>query len=360
LKNEWEENMNDIIGILSEMKKRRDEMFVMATIIKVEGSAYRHEGGRMIISSEGTHYGLISGGCLEEDLTFQAEEVFKSSRPKLMTYDLSTEDDLTWGQGLGCNGKITVFLDLWGWDRTPPMHRKPVCPQIVGLLKSGKSVVSVKCIDREMFNRIHLYYSSTTILCGEIEQAIVEEIRREVEKFILQNKKVEIRTLDSLNSVFLFELYKPKEVLYIFGAGQDVEPLVRLASQHDFSVKVIDPRSSRCSHENFPAAESAIVATPKAFFDEHHIPKNSFVLIMTHNFKRDQEILHYFLKDPPIFVGILGPKHRTERLLQCSQLPDWIHSPSGISIHAEGPHEIAISIMAELIQYRNSMNITPM
>ena len=77
------------------------------------------------------------------------------------------------------------------------------------------------------------------------------------------------------------------------------------------------------------------------------------MLIMTHRFEWDQKILQYFITRPPRYLGILGPEKRTIQLLSGQQIPDWVHSRVGLAIGSEGPEEIAISILAEMIKCRN-------
>lgn len=130
--------------------------------------------------------------------------------------------------------------------------------------------------------------------------------------------------------------------------------MVELVSKLDFSVRLIDPRNERFEKGNFSTADQLIIEFPHLFLQYNDLPVNSFVLIMTHNFQWDQNVLEYFIKKPPQYLGILGSKKRTERLFHFRPIPEWVHSPVGIEIDAEGPEEIAISICAELIKKRNA------
>jgi len=152
-------------------------------------------------------------------------------------------------------------------------------------------------------------------------------------------------------------MFTKRERLYIFGAGTDIEPLVKIASKLDFIVCLIDPRTARCNKENFPTAEELIIEFPHVYIQQKDLPLNSFVLIMTHNFRWDQTVLKSLIKKTPKYIGILGPKKRTERLLYPELIPDFLHTPVGIDISAEGSEEIAISISAELIKKRNRNKI---
>ena len=343
--------MNDVTRVLQILKKEKSERFALATVIGIEGSAYRHEGAKMLIDEKGNHYGMISGGCLEEDLVYQARDVLQSRKAKIVTYDLKSENDMGWGQGIGCNGMIDVYIEEVGWDFLKKKNGQSLWAVIGQKLQSGQKVAIAKIIDEENIPKGEIYYCED----GEILHCSNNQMKpllHYLETFFFRKKKTEFITIENHGRI-LTELYKPKEILYIFGAGQDVEPLVELASKLDFSVCLIDPRSERFDNGNFSTADEIFIEFPHIFLQHCDFPLNSFVVIMTHNFQWDQSILKHFAKKPPHYLGILGPKRRTKRLLDPEPIPEWIHSPIGVEIFAEGPEEIAISIGAELIKRRN-------
>ena len=323
----------------------------MATVIGVEGSAYRHEGAKMLIDEKGKIYGMISGGCLEEDLIHHAKEVLQFRKPKMVIYDYTSENDLSWGPWSGCNGIIYVYIEETGWDILKDKMGKSLWESIDHKLLLGHRVASLKIIDEGNDNKDLIYYAEDgEILYGldDLENPLLSYLKN----FINSEKKTEIVTIE--NQRFLAEQYKPKEPLYIFGAGPDIEPLVELVSKLDFSVRIIDPRSERFEKGNFSNADQRIIEFPHLFLQYNDLPINSFILIMTHNFQWDQHVLEYFIKKPPKYLGILGSKKRTERLFHPKPIPEWVHSPVGMEIGAEGPEEIAISICAELLKKRNA------
>ena len=323
----------------------------MATVIGVEGSAYRHEGAKILIDEQGKIYGMISGGCLEEDLIHHANEVLQFRKPKMVTYDHTSENDLSWGPWSGCNGIIYVYIEETGWDLLKDKMDKSLWENIDYKLLLGHRVASLKIIDEENDNKDRIYYAGDgEILYGldDLENPFLSYLKN----FINSEKKTEIVTIE--NQRFLAEQYKPKEPLYIFGAGPDSEPLVELVSKLDFSVRIIDPRNERFENGTFSNADQRIIEFPHLFLQYNDLPVNSFILIMTHNFQWDQDVLEYFIKKPPKYLGILRSKKRTERLFHYKPIPEWVHSPVGMEIGAEGPEEIAISICAELIKKRNA------
>lgn len=337
--------MNRILHVL---KEKKTDKFVMATVIKVEGSAYRREGAKMLIDETGKTYGMISGGCLEEDLTHHAFEVLQTKLPKIITYDMKSENDIGWGQGAGCNGIIYVYIEETGWDLLKDKNGNSVWEKIEQKLKTGQRVVSLLHIEQK--ERMYISEDGEILYPENAEKCLGTC----AESFLTEGKKVAIKKIDGHGEIVL-ELYKPKEPLYIFGAGPDVEPVVELAAKLDFSIVLIDPRSQRCNPVNFPTADQYIIEHPHIYLQQNEIPKGSFALIMTHNFQWDQDVLRHFIRNTIHYLGILGPRRRTARLLDPEPIPDWVHSPVGMDIHAEGSEEIAISICAELVQRRNEV-----
>jgi xanthine dehydrogenase accessory factor len=345
--------MNDFYRVLTTMKEFNNTRFAMATVINVEGSAYRHTGAKMLIGENGEHYGTISAGCLEEDLSYHAQNIIKTRQSQTFIYDLRSEDDLSWGQGAGCNGSVKVYVEPYEWNDIPSFHRQPFWPQVDFELQLGYKVAIAKSIKEDGLERVYLSYSESGVVLGNAEEKVKDILLSELITFINSGRKMKVLELHDLSEAFLLELYEPREKLFIFGAGPDVEPLARQSSALDFSVTIIDPRSDRCNKKNFPTVDHLIVEHPESYLKKAEISPNSFVLIMTHSFQRDSFILQHLIPYHPRYLGALGPRRRTERLLFPDPLPEWIYSPVGLSIRAEGPDEIAISIVAQLLQVRN-------
>jgi xanthine dehydrogenase accessory factor len=144
--------------------------------------------------------------------------------------------------------------------------------------------------------------------------------------------------------------FKPHPRLFIFVGGPDVQPLARMADMAGFAVNVWDWRPDMLKQHFFPDVqllEGAITGIIPAF----NFRPTDAAIIMTHDFQKDKEILNLMLAQKHIgYLGVLGPRKRTTRLLANGAIPDHLHSPVGFKIGAEGPEEIAISIIAELIQ----------
>lgn len=351
--------MKEFYRLFGIMSNNKDKKYALATIINVKGSSYRKEGAKMMIGLDGSSYGTISGGCLEEDLYYRAIDVLESLEPKVVTYDLMSEDDSGWGQGAGCNGIIEVYIEPFYWFYQLSTSDDSLYSLLAREMKEEKQIISVRIIASNQ--ALNCYYTEKGNLIGNLEKVepYFAEIDYYLESFIQGDLHFESTVIPMSNKTLIFEKYEPKEHLYIFGAGPDAEPLVEFASKLDYAITVVDPRAKRCNRRNFKLADSLIVEFPSKFFLNYQIAPDSYVIIMTHNFERDKDILKRLINIPLKYLGVLGPRRRTQRLLLPQEIPGHINSPIGLDIDAEGAEEISFSILAEMIKVRNSKVHSP-
>ncbi|OQP13342.1 hypothetical protein B1693_16755 [Geobacillus zalihae] len=141
----------------------------------------------------------------------------------------------------------------------------------------------------------------------------------------------------------------------IFGASPDEVSLASFAAKTGFSVTVCDWREALCNKKIFPNADQLIVGSPQEAVSKLQFTPRDFVVILTHQFQRDKELLQLIVEKDLRYIGVMGSKQRTSRLLNFGELPFQISTPVGLTIGAEGPEEIAISILAELIHVKKML-----
>ncbi|WP_423802036.1 XdhC family protein [Neobacillus sp. SAB-20_R2A] len=299
---------------------------VLATIVDVKGSAYKREGSSMIFMDDGTQIGMVSAGCVEADLVEWAKKVLESEEPQLVRYDLTEEGDIGWGKG--CNGTIDILLE--------PINRKleEDMKLVKKLLDNNIKVAGFKSLGH-LGEYVFVPEKGEAFGCWEGSFPIINFA-----------SKSGLMT----DGVIFQHIYLPKPRLIVFGAGPDAKSLVSLAAETGFSVTVCDWREALCQEQNFPAADELLIGFPREILRNVSFSPYDFVVIMTHHFQRDQEILWPLLDENIRYLGVLGPRERTARLLNGEKIPEWVHSPVGLSIGAKGPAEIAISIIAEMIE----------
>jgi xanthine dehydrogenase accessory factor len=353
--------LRDILASLVELRAR-GEPAALATITRVRGSTYRRQGARLLIRADGSTVGSISGGCLEGDVAEAAREVMQTGRPRLLNYDLTADDDAVWGLGLGCNGAIDVFVE-------------PVRPDSGGL---DLVAVLSDTIDRRRTAALatviggadgarvggRLYVPSDGAAVGSLGDARADEAaaaaaRRQMRA--RQTAVVPIETGDGAADLFV-EVLAPPLPLLVCGAGHDARPLVRLAHELGWRVMVADSRPAFATPDRFPEADEVVRADDADVAKAVRIDADTFAVVMTHNFLHDLEILRGLLSTPARYIGLLGPRARTEKLLaelaaRGVVLDDAqrvrLYAPVGLDTGADSPEEIAVSILAEILAVRN-------
>lgn len=331
--------MDDLYAILETLDKIKLPA-TLATIVQVEGSAYKKESACMLIQQDGEQMGVLSAGCLEQDLI---ERVRNVETNKKVVYDMSGEDDLSFGAGAGCNGVIHVLMEEL--DDRYLEHLK----HLSQLLKSGRSVLLAKQISQATYlfvpDRGEPFGTWTTYSKRELEQIKT--------KFTDQDQKSGTIYLRRNDAVYV-HLLKPKPRLIVFGAGTDAIPLVSMAAGVGFEVYVSDWRSDHCTVARFPKAAQLIHSFPHEAVDSLSIQSTDFVVIMTHHFTHDQQLLQLLRGRDLRYLGVLGSTRRTARLVGEEEVPADLTSPAGLPIRAQGADEIAVSIVAQLIQVLRS------
>jgi xanthine/CO dehydrogenase XdhC/CoxF family maturation factor len=332
------------------------EETILATVVKVEGSAYRRPGARMLIPLHGRTVGTVSGGCLEQDLAKKAWWLTDSGEPVVRRYSTgATEDEddeqsaLTFG--LGCNGTVFVLLER--------LRTKSPSPAI-DLLRRVRdrqqpaAMATVIATSRNASARVGDRLLSDT--ADRLRNAPLNSaIRSDLDKTLLQKKSSIRLYTDARGEVeVFFEYITAPPRLVIFGAGHDAQPLVRMARLLDWHVSVIDSRSHFARPERFPQADAVIFASLENPFDLHPLIGGAAVAIMTHSYRQDRHWLAQVLQSSPAYIGQLGPRERTERLLaDIGRTSSALHYPMGLDLGGDTPQSVALSILAEMTAVMN-------
>jgi xanthine/CO dehydrogenase XdhC/CoxF family maturation factor len=160
-----------------------------------------------------------------------------------------------------------------------------------------------------------------------------------------------LRADETYEGRFVEDLHAPQR-LFVLGAGDDAKPLVNMASLLGWSVVVADGRQQLAKAERFPAAERVIAAE----VSELGIRRSDAVIVMTHSYQQDREMLMDLLPLVPRYLGVLGARHRSSLLvdeaaakigLSVAECCGRIHAPVGLDLGGDGPEAIALAVLAE-------------
>lgn len=352
-----------------------------ATVVNVAGSAYRREGAWMAVTAAGEMHGTISGGCLEGEVRQAALEVLASGQPRFLHFDMTADDDAVWGLGLGCNGRIDVYVEAV----VPPKAEETEGAEDEENPKASVTVVYAAGAGAgadgvAVGNRLHIYGDGPGGVRGSTgDPALDELIRKEALELasqgasrsrmfvpeddggkinVVRRPKEIIETREAGWGVQVyFESRTPRPALLVLGAGHDAIPLTRLGSMAGFRVIVADSRRAYATRDRFPEADEVIVTQPADLLEHVTIDEFTYIVVMTHNYNHDRDLLKTVWGLPYAYLGQLGPWDRTERLLadvaeggkDVEAHLDRLYGPIGMDIGAEGPEQIAIAIMAEVL-----------
>jgi xanthine dehydrogenase accessory factor len=361
--------------------RQRPQRCALATVVRVDGSAYRRPGARMLITEEGETTGSVSGGCLEADVILRARRAMLRGETTLVTYDTTDEDDVDFGVGLGCQGVAQILIEsLPEARKEAPGSRLPApSSTTAGPSPPGAGGEAALALLAEWLERRKVGVLATVIrvegrpcipigarlllgeegVQGEIADAtLAEKVSRDARNVLLRRRsESRIYALPDGRAEVFLELLTPAVPLVLFGAGHDAEPLARLAKELGWHVTVVDRRGDDRMRNRFPAADEVILAGPEEAGERVSLEASTVAVLMTHNYRRDRSLLEFLLPSPVGYIGLLGPKSRAERLLadlrEAGMVPTEaqlrrLYAPVGLDIGAETPEEIALAILAEI------------
>lgn len=332
------------------------EAFAVATVVKIGGSTYRRPGARMLIDANGAHYGVISGGCLEEEVAQQALHVITQGTAALLAFDL-TDDAPLLGFGTGCNGQVHVLIEpVPATDRDDPVHLVGTC---IDRRQSGVLAQVISAPDgADLLGRKFLLLEDSTVL-GDMDTHLSHPVRS-VARSVLAHGHHKVEQITTANGTveLLYEVVHPPVKLVLFGAGYDVGPVALLAKTLGWSTTVVGRQAAPILAERFPMADTHIfLMHPRDASTYVPLDQRSAALIMNHQYARDKTLIGALLETPIRYIGALGPRDRTHRIKQelCEENPwitddhlDRVYGPVGLDIGTETPEEIALSAIAEI------------
>ena len=281
----------------------------LATVVRITGSSYRRPGAKFLIEQDGATRGGVSGGCLEADVREVGLGLIRDGGAKLLHYDTGSDDETVWGLGLGCEGAVDVFV------------------QSVGKEFARGALEKVRASEP---------FSLSTVIAGPGAGA---------------TELIAFAGKTGVEGDRFVESQHPPPMLFIFGAGDDARPLAALAFEVGFDVSVVDHRRGYLTQERFPLARlvqrRSSEGLPQASFGE------SYAVVQTHSLQRDREWLQALLAQPLAYLGLLGPRGRRDELVkQLGIGGDSLYAPVGLDLGAEGPEQVAVSIVSEMLAVR--------
>jgi xanthine dehydrogenase accessory factor len=315
----------------------------MVTLVRAEGSSYRRPGARLLLGKQGDYAGTISGGCLEAEVVRKAAWLVREGAV-VERYSTMFDDTAEMPFGLGCGGVVDLLIE--------PVDT-PECRALLASLNAaltGDEVTVLtwlpnvgKSLERAVLAASGDFIFASAGLRGpELMEARAAVLLRGA-------------VANMPNGVFVERITAPQR-LFVLGAGDDAKPVVSMAALLGWSVSVMDGRPQMARADRFPEAERVVVASA-ASSEVLAIRPDDAVVLMTHSYEQDRELLAAVLPLEPRYLGLLGARHRSSLLVsEAAAMLGWtvgaccdrIYAPVGLDLGGDGPEAIALAVVAEV------------
>jgi xanthine dehydrogenase accessory factor len=327
----------------------QEQSFVLATVITRNGSAPRSAGAKMLVREDGSTLGTVGGGILEAQVEQLAVEILKSHEATIRSFQFSGKDAAT--MDAICGGQVEVLVE-W-WDMHDPLSRS-IVTALHDALDNHKKAWLVTELHSNANSRLtahHALLKAGGDLNGEFPPGLAVDTVTEVR----HPELIEISP-----SRCMVEPIDISGTAYIFGAGHVSRCLAEFTNAVGFWTVVLDDRSEYANRTRFPsAAEVMVLDSFERSIEKVQVDIDSFIVIVTRGHLNDRTVLAQALRTRAGYIGMIGSRRKTALVFEELRKAGFseedlqrVHAPIGLSISAETPEEIGISIVAEMIQVR--------
>lgn len=310
----------------------------------------------MLIDKGGKSVGTVSGGCLEADVLERAKKVLRTGEPAVITYDTAKDENSVFGLGMGCRGIVRILLE--------PVEKESMLAQTFQMVfeHRHRQFIATMISSSRAVTGGRLFYSDMEVfdfknLPNDVEE--FEELKNDCLEFFSQNKSPEVRKykIGTDSFEFFFENINSPLNLLLFGAGYDALPLAEFAKELGWRLTLVDHRAAWANLERFPEADEIVISRAEDLPESLFADEAAIAVVMTHNYETDKKILSRLLNSDRRYIGALGPKKRTEKILRelaeagerfTPARLEKLYAPVGLDIGADTPEAIALSIIAEI------------
>ncbi|HKJ37684.1 MAG TPA: XdhC family protein [Anaerolineales bacterium] len=344
--------MRDILTNLIQWRDQGQSV-ALATVVQTWGSSPRKVASKMALTNDGRIIGSVSGGCVENAVVEAGLESLQTGKAQLLHFGVA--DETAWEVGLACGGSIDIFVKPLDMD---------FFEEVRAVLEDERSAVTVTVVrgPDELLGRELLFRENGQITGtlgnewdGKVLTLVQETLAQGISCRVELNEDVEV----------FIEAILPSPTLIVVGGVHIAVSLVSLAKMLGYRTILIDPRKAWGNDDRFPHVDKLIQSWPEDAFEQTKITRSTAIAMLTHDPKLDDPALKIALNSSAFYVGALGSKathaKRRERLLN-DGVPELqlssLHAPIGLKIGAQSPEEIALSIMAEVVDAHRKQNQT--
>ena len=313
-----------------------NQKVVMITVVETWGSSPQPIGSKMIVNENRDFIGSVSGGCIESFIIEESLKIItKKELFKIKKFKVANEN--AWNVGLSCGGEITVYLEKIDF-------KKKTLKKIIQNIKKKLEfalLTDLSTGENEIFEKNKILKKNFVKFINEIN-------------FLFKSKNS--RIIKDTN-IFV-ECYKNPLKVIVVGAVHIAQYLTDFANKLNFEIYIIDPRNYFGTEKRFPNVR-VIKEWPNEAFKKIKTNSNCALIGLTHDPKIDDIAIKYALKKKFFYIGALGSKETHKK--RCNRLKkggftqlqiNSIHGPIGINLGGKSASEIALSIIAQLVNER--------
>jgi xanthine dehydrogenase accessory factor len=345
-------NENEFLAQTIDAQLSAGSPVVLVSVMDVQGSGPRHSGAKMVVGADGASYGTIGGSLIEDAAIKESKKVLYTGKPEILSYDLTGKDVTS--PDMICGGTTQLLLDyIPAAEKNQGFFR-----HWHDMVRRGRefcflTYLKGKGDSLEVLHHALLHADGSTF--GDASLADIESIKPELHNIS------STCVFDLKDTRVLVDRIRRLKTLYCFGAGHVAVPTAHLAALVGFRVVVVDDRQDFANTDRFPEAHDILVISDfNHALDGLEIDEDSYIVIVTRGHQYDRTVLEQSLKTAAGYIGMISSRRKREAIYEAliaqgvkrEQL-ETVHSPIGINIGGETPEEIAVSIVAELIQARS-------
>jgi xanthine dehydrogenase accessory factor len=301
----------------------------IATVVETWGSAPRPVGSHLVIDSAGDFLGSVSGGCVEGEVVMQALETIATGRGQMLEFGVA--DETAFRAGLSCGGRIRIDV-------------RPLDPGILAALNVERAARRPCAIVTGLGFGAQRLVRAADLAADPLARQLDERLRR-------RESGVE----ETQGGAFFLTVYAPPLRLIAIGAVHIAQALAPIATLAGYEAIIIDPRTAFATAERFPGAR-LIAESPAIALAELRLDSAAAIVLLTHDPRIDDEALIAALRENCFYIGALGSRKTHARRIERMRAEGFgeaelarIHAPIGLDIGATSPAEIAVAILAEII-----------
>lgn len=361
--------MNDVFAEILRLN-RQGRRAALCTVISSKGSLPMSGKAKMLVGEDGTMVGTVGGGCLEADVWAEAQRVLKKDISKIASFILTEQH--AGESGLNCGGKVEIFI-----EPVVPARMEAVFEEIARIRAQGEkgaiaTVISSR-IPPAMKDNAKLVLRADGTVVGRLGEGgfIEEHVRQKAEdvmredyltvlQFEVGEDEAQRWGLERGDTLDVFvEPIVAIPTLYLFGGGHVSLQIAKIATMVGFKTVVLDDRPAFANKERFPMADATLVEDLTTVFERLNIDDQSYIVAVTRGHQHDEPVIEQAIRTSARYVGMIGSKRKITRMWKKliergadRERLAQVHAPIGLEVGADTPEEIAVSVVAQMIQAR--------